>query len=177
VGRKNKNSRGGGLGDGGEKPRVDIDVSADADQQFLEAMAREAGPLVDKDQQLDAARALEDAAQRAKSSGVGGGAGEAGGGGKTVDLHGCSLAEAQDKVDNAFSTIFKTLGSTPVVLTIVTGKGRHSGPGGAVLPREIHSYVRSRYKPYIVRIEDSPADVVIGDLPVRGHFRVWFARR
>lgn len=169
MGRKNKNSR----GEGGKPPKVDVEISPEADQLFLDAMAQESGPVVDKDKQLDLAKAAEDAALRAKSSGAGGD----GASGRSVDLHGCTLAEAQDRVDHAFSTLFQTLASTPVVLTIVTGKGRHSGPGGAVLPREIHSYVRSRYRPYIVRIEDSPADVVLGDLPVRGHFRVWFAKR
>lgn len=94
----------------------------------------------------------------------------------SLDLHRLTLHEAQGRIDGMMRQVLAKLASGPVTLRIITGKGRHS-VGSAVLPREIHSYVKSRYGAHIVRIDDSPADLVVGELPLRGHFDVTFGKK
>ena len=88
-----------------------------------------------------------------------------------IDLHGLNLEEAKGYVRVVLQTILRDL-SGQLTVTIITGKGRHSGPRGAVLPRQIHDFVLRNFSQYIVYIEESPSDVTIGGLPIRGHFRV-----
>jgi DNA-nicking Smr family endonuclease len=93
-----------------------------------------------------------------------------------IDLHRMTLDEARVCVDRAVTEALAQIaqrgGRGEVTLKIVTGKGLHSGATGSVLPREIHRHVRQRYALQIVSIEESPADVTIGGVPIRGHFHV-----
>lgn len=93
-----------------------------------------------------------------------------------VDLHGLSLAEAKSKVDQAIARALAQV-VPRITLRVITGKGRHSVTVGGVLPRAIHHHVKLFYKDFIVSIDESPADLVVGDLPVRGHFDVVFRGR
>jgi DNA-nicking Smr family endonuclease len=88
-----------------------------------------------------------------------------------IDLHGLTLLEAQDRVRLIFESILSDLhGETSV--TIITGKGRHSGPQGPVLAKSVHAYVLNSFSNNIASIEDAPANVMVGSLPIRGHFKV-----
>ena len=57
-------------------------------------------------------------------------------------------------------------------LNIITGKGLNSGMGGGVLAREIPDWVRERFAKHIVDMDESPAEVQLGGIPIRGYFRV-----
>ena len=46
--------------------------------------------------------------------------------------------------------------------------------GVGVLGREIHDYVSNKYVHNIVEIDDSPCDVLVHGVPIRGHFNVIF---
>ena len=59
-----------------------------------------------------------------------------------------------------------------VYLKVITGKGLHSRQGLAVLSREIHDYISNKYIHDIVEIDDSPCDVLMHGVPIRGHFNV-----
>ena len=59
---------------------------------------------------------------------------------------------------------------------IITGKGRHQQRGEHLLARDVHSWLEHKYRAWIVEIEQSPHDVLIGDLPLRGHFEVVLRR-
>ena len=89
----------------------------------------------------------------------------------SLDLHGKTLEESealiQETVDHA-----RTSGLREIDLHIITGKGLHSGPSGGVLAKEVHRYVTHRFFKYISRIEDSPDQVKLGGIPIRGHFTV-----
>ncbi len=94
----------------------------------------------------------------------------------TLDLHRLTLTEAQNRIDGVMRQVLAKMASGPVTLKVITGKGRHS-LGSAVLPRGVHTFVKSRYAAHILRIEDSPADLVVGELPLRGHFHVTFGKK
>jgi DNA-nicking Smr family endonuclease len=100
---------------------------------------------------------------------------------REIDLHRCTVEEARRAIDAVFAQLV-TPGTSLwrqgalVRLKIITGKGKHSGPAGPVLAREIHRYVALTYASHIVSIEESPADVVLGGLPLRGHFHVVLRR-
>lgn len=89
---------------------------------------------------------------------------------REIDLHRCTVAEARSLIDAAIARIITT--RSTVRLKIITGKGRHSGPKGPILAREIHTYIATTYANHIVSLEESPADAVLGGLPLRGHFHV-----
>ena len=93
----------------------------------------------------------------------------------SIDLHGLTLDQAKDYVSLRLDAILDDL-SGQTTVTIITGKGKHSGPGGSVLAKEIHRFVRLRYEAQIVYLEESPADLVVGQFPLRGHFRVSLRR-
>lgn len=99
--------------------------------------------------------------------------------GHSLDLHRMTLAEAEYAVDRFVGDLLNASAGRggEVTVTIITGKGRHSGEGGGVLAKEIHHYVQRRYGRQIVAIEESPANLVIGELPIRGHFKVILSRR
>ena len=87
-----------------------------------------------------------------------------------LDLHGLSLSEAKSKVE----TTIESHRSSCVTLKVkvVTGKGRHSGSSGSVLPRGVHDFVCQRFGKEIVSLEECPDDVMVNGLPIRGHFNV-----
>lgn len=89
----------------------------------------------------------------------------------SIDLHGFTLDEAKDQV-RAQIDGHVCENSSPVTFRIITGKGIHSGPEGGVLVREIYDFVRSLYADRIVKIDESPSDVNLGGLPIRGHFNL-----
>lgn len=100
-----------------------------------------------------------------------------------IDLHHCTVDEACRKIDAAISGLALGRWSDQALsphghlhLKIITGKGRHSGKNGPVLAREIHRYLLSHYAKHIVSIEESPADLLIGGVSLRGHFHVVLRR-
>lgn len=95
---------------------------------------------------------------------------------REVDLHGLTLDAAISRLEVEIQALLQDL-SSPVTLKIITGKGLHSGAGGAVLPREVHRYVKRTFGGVILQIEDSPADLAIGGIPLRGHFSVTFGKK
>jgi DNA-nicking Smr family endonuclease len=167
-----KKGRGDKERDRGPRPPkqawVAFEDFSDADRVFQESLGAMATPPPEalRAKERDEAAKAKAAAPRASRSE------EA----RTVDLHRMTLTEAQAFLDNAIAAALSTHGG-PVTFMIITGKGLHSGPGGSVLPQEIHRYVRRTYGAYILRIEDSPADVRVGGLPLRGHFSVTLARK
>ena len=90
---------------------------------------------------------------------------------KVIDLHGLTLQQAKEFLDDRLSRLMGA-GALTLTVKIVTGKGLHSGPGGAVLAKEIHRHVEAVYAKWIVSLEASPADVAIRGVPLRGHFCV-----
>lgn len=100
---------------------------------------------------------------------------------REIDLHRCTVEEARRAIDAVFAQLV-TPGTSLwrqgslLRLKVITGKGKHSGPAGPVLAREIHRYIAMTYANHIVSIEESPADVVLGGLPLRGHFHVVLRR-
>lgn len=87
-----------------------------------------------------------------------------------IDLHGLNLEDAERRVAELISRYPCT--NEERTFKIITGKGRHSQAGRGVLIREIYLFVRHRYGPQIVRIEESPDAVRLGGVAIRGHFHV-----
>ncbi|MGE0175193.1 MAG: Smr/MutS family protein [Oligoflexales bacterium] len=88
----------------------------------------------------------------------------------TIDLHSLTADQAKDVVSGRLDQLIAQRKDCEVV--IITGKGIHSGGEGGVLIKEIPDFVRRKYRPYIAWIEESPADVTINNVPIRGHFRL-----
>lgn len=156
-------------------PSVTIEDEADGERLFLESLEKMDSAQILREKGADdiEAQARADANKASPRS-----SNRAGGDGAdfSVDLHRLNLQEAQARIDRVLSQILSKLASGNVTLKVITGKGRHS-VGASVMPREAHSYVKTHYGRYIVRIDDSPADLVVGELPLRGHFNVTFGRR
>ena len=95
-----------------------------------------------------------------------------------IDLHGLTAAEAAATIERIIRTHLVDLprGSL-LTFKVITGKGRHSGPGGPVLPRSVHAFLLARFGHLVQRIDEAPADVALSGLPVRGHFHVTIGRR
>jgi DNA-nicking Smr family endonuclease len=90
-----------------------------------------------------------------------------------IDLHGMTLEQASRHVDDQVNAILENLAPGNVAtIDIVTGKGLNSGSGGSVLAREIPEWVRNRFARHILEMDESPADVQLGGMPLRGNFRV-----
>jgi len=90
-----------------------------------------------------------------------------------IDLHGMTLDHARRHVDDRINEVLVGLPAGAVAtVRIVTGKGLGSGAGGGVLAREIPAWVRDRFARHIVDMDESPADVQLGGIPLRGSFRV-----
>lgn len=87
-----------------------------------------------------------------------------------IDLHGLTVEEGERRVAEIITRFPYDQGER--TYKIITGKGRHSADGKGVLIREIYLFVKHRYGPSIVRIEESPDAVRIGGEAVRGHFHV-----
>lgn len=92
-----------------------------------------------------------------------------------IDLHGFTLDQAIFQVDKKIRDLLIT-GPRIFMLTVITGKGRHSGIEGGVLAREIHNYIRQTFAKNLLNIEESPADLMIDGLPIRGHFLATFRK-
>ena len=91
-----------------------------------------------------------------------------------IDLHGLTLRESQQQIDALLRRIVSK--TSNVRVKIITGKGRHRQCGEHLLARDVHSWLQHKYQAWIVEIEQSPHDVRIGDLPLRGHFEVVLRR-
>ena len=89
----------------------------------------------------------------------------------TFDLHGLTLEESKDLLRTKIK-VFSKKKNTKILLKIVTGRGLHSGPGGGVLCKDVHTFVCKYYGEYIISVDESPDEVRIGDVPLRGHFFV-----
>ncbi len=87
-----------------------------------------------------------------------------------LDLHGLRLDEAQQRVRDVLDGLREMAGMHKV--KIITGKGHHSQRGDSILAKEIHSFVLQTYRPVIQEIEDSPDQVRLAGIPLRGHFHV-----
>ncbi len=91
---------------------------------------------------------------------------------KTIDLHGYTVKESKalltELIHKAISSEAKEL-----KLKIITGKGlRSASEGGGVLAREIPLHIEVKWAKRILFIEDSPAKVLMGGVPLRGDFTV-----
>ncbi len=96
---------------------------------------------------------------------------------RTIDLHGLTLSQAVAMVDAVIGALQAEHQHRPLQLTIITGKGRHSGADGGVLVKEVHRHVVMRYGPLITHIDESPANVTVAGIPWRGHFKVMLRSR
>lgn len=165
---------GNGKKNKGRPPKLATIVTygeAESEKMFLESLEHMDPAAILRDKR----QGLEEKAAAAAKPRSGRGAGDTVD--FTVDLHRLTLHEAQTRIDGVMRQILGKVASGPVTLNVITGKGRHSVGGSAVLPREIHSYVKNHYSAHILRLEDSPADLVVGELPLRGHFKVTFGKR
>lgn len=87
-----------------------------------------------------------------------------------IDLHGLTVEEAERRVQELIAKFpYEAEART---FKIITGKGRHSRAGQGILIREIYLFVKHRFGPHIVRIEEAPDSVRIGGEAIRGHFHV-----
>jgi DNA-nicking Smr family endonuclease len=90
-----------------------------------------------------------------------------------LDLHGFTLAEAKSEARRFIGEqLAKNFGRFSV--TIITGRGLHSGLSGGVLVREIYHFIQSTFRANIVKIDASPAESTLDGLPLRGYFLVHF---
>ena len=147
-------------------PSVETESEEESRKIFLEAMSKLSGskpPDKDSHAQSAGGQARGNRSIHAKNQP------------REIDLHGLTLDEAKERVRVRLLTILREL-SGQTTFIIITGKGRHSGPGGSVLASQIHSFVRTHFAAHIVHIEESPSDVTIGGVPIRGHFRVTLRR-
>jgi DNA-nicking Smr family endonuclease len=87
-----------------------------------------------------------------------------------IDLHSLTTEEAKAAVSHKLDQLIADRKDYEVV--IITGKGIHSGGEGGILIKEIPDFVRRKYQPYIDWMDESPAEVMINNIPIRGHFRL-----
>ncbi len=90
---------------------------------------------------------------------------------RKIDLHGKTVSEAQRAVSHLMEELRQQYTGV-VSLKVITGKGLHSKQGVGVLSREIHDYISNKYTHNIMEMDDSPCDVLIHGVPIRGHFNV-----
>jgi|GEM_PF-1063224 len=91
---------------------------------------------------------------------------------RTLDLHGYTVKESKalltELIHKAIYSEAKEL-----KLKIITGKGlRSTSEGGGVLAKEIPLHIEVKWAKRILFIEESPAKVLMGGVPVRGDFTV-----
>ena len=147
-------------------PKIDFEIEEDADQIFRDYVEN-MGDIPEHERSFPEAKPIPPSKSSSKSSGKRSSGGDA----KSIDLHGMTLNEAVRAVDRFLDgVVFDLRGEVRV--KIITGKGRHSGPDGAVLPGGVYKHVKSTWRRHIVRIDESPQDVSIAGLPIRGHFDV-----
>ncbi len=144
------------------KHGVRFELESDAENLFktaVDAMGKSSAPLDDKDAETKAHQAGK--SRKNKGATI------------KIDLHGMTLEVAKRHVDNRINGILAQLSpGASAAFDIVTGKGLNSGSGGGVLAREIPEWVRQRFAPHIVDMDESPAEVQLGGMPMRGNFRV-----
>lgn len=92
----------------------------------------------------------------------------------SIDLHGLTEEQAENKIREQVAGVLR---GQRTKLRIITGRGRHSGPGGPVLAVSIHQYVLARFGAIILDIEASPADTTMDGLTFRGHFHVTILKK
>ena len=94
---------------------------------------------------------------------------------RQLDLHGLTRDQAiqlcQSKIEGWLAVSRHVL-----KVKVITGKGRHSGPGGSILSRDIHDFVCRYFKRNLLTVESSPSDNLLNGLPIRGHFHVRLRR-
>ena len=90
---------------------------------------------------------------------------------KTLDLHGYTLEEAKEFLDQFIEREILLKGDK-LTLRIITGKGLRSGPSGGVLAREIPLHVERKWAKRVLYMEESPAKLILGEIPIRGDFTV-----
>lgn len=90
----------------------------------------------------------------------------------SIDLHGQTLLQAQSSVYEFITTLILDPSIQQFEVKVITGKGLHSGPGGAVLASHIYAYILSQFRSYIISMDESPADLSVNGTPIRGHFCV-----
>lgn len=134
------------------RPQIKFDLEENAEQLMREAMD-EVPEFIDKENDLP----QKPVATKSSSSF------------HELDLHSFTLAESQRRIDALFQQVIST---QKVRIRIITGKGRHSRDGENLLARDVHAYVVQKYQDWIVEIEQSPHEVLLGSLPIRGHFEV-----
>lgn len=144
-----------------DKPgRIRFELEEDAEQLLIDHLAAFKPSAKDSDEQeelpLKRQRNLTQKEQR-------------------IDLHGLHLDQAMDLVREKIDLWLA--GAQPFRVKIITGKGRHSVGGRGILSQEIHRYVLQRYRKDILSIEDSPDEIRLAGLPLRGHFYVSFRAR
>jgi DNA-nicking Smr family endonuclease len=90
----------------------------------------------------------------------------------TLDLHGRKLEEAKSSVRKLFQDFIANGGKrNNTVVRVITGKGRNSGPQGAVLASAIYAFVLYEFSSHVKMLDSDPTDTAIdGGLPQRGHF-------
>ena len=87
------------------------------------------------------------------------------------DLHGLTVAEAKSQVEQLVSSLEQT-----TQLQIITGKGRHSGPEGGILIKEIYHFVKTKYQHRTEKIDHDPSQDLLNGLPIKGYFHVTLKR-
>ena len=145
-------------GAGDQYSPVRFNLEENADELFLEAFENlKSNSVVDKDFHSGDAKSTQGKNRAESKSAI------------AIDLHGCTLAEAQLKIESTILQLLATPGKSHNI-RIVTGKGIHSAGSSGVLAAEIHGYVWSRFGKYITKIQESPHVVKVGGVPIRGHF-------
>jgi len=144
---------------------VRFELESDAEDLFktaVDAMGKRSRPLNNKDDDRDGQTSHQGAKSRKNKASP-----------TKIDLHGMTLEAARRYVDSRINDILAQLSpGASAALDIVTGKGLNSGSGGGVLAREIPEWVRQRFARHIVDMDESPAEVQLGGMPLRGNFRV-----
>lgn len=163
MGKKKKNRRPPQLRDE-DLPRdvgVEFTVEANADEIFAEFISSHDVPL-NEAEFLDEDQTPPRASKRRGSMPH-----------FDLDLHGLHVDAACRQVEHFIRERLAQI-EDPFTITIITGRGLHSGPGGGVLARDVYDYVRGRFLPLVQRMDEAPTAATLGGLPLRGYFQVTF---
>lgn len=93
-----------------------------------------------------------------------------------IDLHGFTAQAAKEALDSVIKE-WRASQFHELKLKIITGKGLHSADGKAVLSVEVFRHVTKRYRGLIHKVDEAPHKVVVGGVPIRGHFNVHFRKK
>ncbi|MFW7377983.1 MAG: Smr/MutS family protein [Oligoflexus sp.] len=150
-----------------KKPKADKKYSAlhfeiedDADELIRSHLEEHLPPNKDHDLSLDPEASVKKTSSRKRFTV------------RKLDLHGMTVSQAQNKVESVFMDLILDGSNDKVQVQVITGKGLHSGPGGGVLAGHIHSFICRRFASWIVSIDESPDDLRLNGIPIRGHFNV-----